>query len=189
MPFDTDVEDVLAIQKDITPQELRLLLVESAQEVFDKMVSMPIQPVDKEEIDFSGEGKHYSAVIGFSGGWKGFVTLQCTQSLAAQITGKLLYMDAAQVGPDDMRDAIGEMVNMVGGRFKSGFAEHFNEGAEAFKMSIPTVTFGQDFKVFAAGDNAQIMVVLDADRSLLSLDLTLKQGGSKFSHSATSLLT
>ena len=184
-----DVEDVLAVQKDIKPQELRELLIESAQEVFQKMVSMAIQPVDRSEVDFDSEGKHYSAVIGFSGGWKGFVTLQCTQGLAAQITGKLLFMDPAQLGPDDMRDAIGEIVNMVGGRFKSGFAEHFNEGVEAFKMSIPTVTFGQDFKVFAAGDNAQIMVVLDAERSLLSLDLTLKQGGSAFSHSATSILT
>lgn len=162
---------------DIKHADLRMLLTESAQEVFSKMVQMTIHPVDKKEVDFSEEGKHYSAVIGFSGGWKGFVTIECSARLAAKATGKMLYMDPAELGHDEIRDAMGEMVNMIGGKFKSGFSSAFNEGSEAFKMSIPTVTYGQEFHIFAAGDSAQIMVVMDAEKSYVSLDLTLKQSG------------
>lgn len=167
----------MAVAQDIKHEDLKKLLVNAAQDVFSKMVQMNIHPVDKTEVDFSAEGKHYSAVIGFSGGWKGFVTIECSSALAAQATGKMLYMDPSGLGHDEIRDAMGEMVNMVGGKFKSGFSEAFNEGVEAFKMSIPTVTYGQEFHIFAAGDSAQIMVVLDAEDSYISLDLTLKQSG------------
>ncbi|MCK5147500.1 chemotaxis protein CheX [bacterium] len=170
----------MAIQKEITSEKLKVILVESASEVFQKMVMLTITPVQKESVSWDSENKHYSAVIGFSGGWKGFVTVECSGNLAQQITGKMLYMDPAQLAVEDIRDAMGEMVNMIGGKFKSCFSEQFNDGAEAFRMSIPTVTYGKEFRIFAAGDSAQIMVVLDVENSFISLDLTLKQSGTNF---------
>ena len=126
------------------------------------------------ELQSNGE-LQYSAVIGFSGGWKGFVTLKCDRILAVRITSKMLFMDEGALSEEEIRDALGEIVNMIGGKFKALFAESYNDGVEAFKMSIPSITAGRDFNVYATGGNSQIMVILDTNKDMMLLDLALRK--------------
>jgi len=164
------------MEKQIEPTGLKQLLVDSAKEVFEKMVTMPVDTHEEDTSNIFRKGElQYSAVIGFSGGWKGFVTIKSDRILAARITSKMLFMDEASLNEEDIRDALGEIANMIGGKFKSLFAEAYNDGKEAFKMSIPSITAGHDFQTFATGENSQVMVILDAEDDMMLLDLALRK--------------
>ena len=80
-------------------------------------------------------------------------------------------MYPGQLDKVEVRDAMGEIVNMVGGKFKACFTESFNQGMKAFKMSVPIVTMSKDFH----GDNlknvAILEVVFDSGVEIVSLNL------------------
>ena len=62
----------------------------------------------------------WSAGVSVSGGWEGTVTVEVAQDVAHELTRRLLAIDDAdEVGDEDVADAVGELVNMVGGNIKS----------------------------------------------------------------------
>lgn len=158
---------------------LRQLVIRSAEEVFETMMSLQITA---EEI--SGEplfnGKfHLCATIGFAGKWNGFISLQCSEDLACRVTSKMLSSDTTDVEKNEVRDAMGEVVNMVGGKFKAFFAEAFNSGIEAFKMSIPSVTMGKNYQLFVVGSETMPETVLKTDGESFSVKVVLKKSDAK----------
>ncbi|NYG57027.1 chemotaxis protein CheX [Nocardioides perillae] len=62
----------------------------------------------------------WSAAITVTGGWEGMVTVELTDRVAAAVTQQMLGMAEDEVASDeDVADAVGELVNMVGGNVKS----------------------------------------------------------------------
>ncbi len=165
----------MTANKQIDSNKCKELLVESAEKVFSTMISMQVEPVNTSEFNLQPEELHFSAVIGFSGGWNGCVSFQCGEILAKKITSVMLMINGDELEDADIRDAMGEIVNMISGNFKSGFSGTFNDGTEAFKMSIPSVTVGKNYTIFAAGSHSQIMVVLGNEEYNFYLDLALRK--------------
>jgi len=65
-------------------------------------------------------GECWSSAVSISGAWSGTVTLEVSGSLATQLTRLMLGFDPADaVADEDIADAVGELVNMVGGNIKS----------------------------------------------------------------------
>jgi chemotaxis protein CheX len=60
-----------------------------------------------------------TASVSITGGWEGHVVLGCTDDGARAAAAVLLAMDQADIVEADIADAIGELVNMVGGNIKS----------------------------------------------------------------------
>lgn len=59
------------------------------------------------------------AEIELHGDWNGRVRLSCDAGTAAQMAGLMLAIDEdEQIGHEDVHDAVGEVVNVVGGNFK-----------------------------------------------------------------------
>lgn len=155
-------------------QSYKMLIVHSAHEVFDKMMSVPIE--EQESGPCLSEGEyHLTATIGFAGQWDGFVSMQCGEELAKYLTAKMLYADVDSLEDEEVRDALGEIVNMVGGKFKSTFAENYNNGIEAFKMSVPSLVQGKQYEVFAVGSDEVQQIVFKADGMSFCVDLALKK--------------
>lgn len=61
----------------------------------------------------------WSAAVTVSGGWQGVVTVELQEDAARQLGAGMLDLPAAEVADADVADAVGELVNMVGGNLKS----------------------------------------------------------------------
>ncbi|MDQ6523509.1 chemotaxis protein CheX [Nocardioides sp. LHD-245] len=62
----------------------------------------------------------WSAATTISGGWHGVVTVELDEALARLLTGRMLALTDDETATDsDVADAVGELVNMVGGNVKS----------------------------------------------------------------------
>ena len=62
----------------------------------------------------------WSAAVTVSGGWKALVLIQLTDDAARGVTVQMLGMgEDEQPSPADLTDALGELVNVIGGNVKS----------------------------------------------------------------------
>jgi hypothetical protein len=58
------------------------------------------------------------AAIELRGDWNGRLALTCAPDVAAEIAGAMLGAAAAELSVEDVHDALGEVVNVVGGTVK-----------------------------------------------------------------------
>ncbi|GAB4010144.1 chemotaxis protein CheX [Nocardioides ultimimeridianus] len=91
----------------------------------------------------------WSAAVSVSGEWQGTITVELSADIAARLTAQMLALPPGEDAADaDLADAVGELVNMVGGNVKSlmpgpsvlslpmvaaGRAAHSSELAEAVR--------------------------------------------------------
>jgi chemotaxis protein CheX len=87
----------------------------------------------------SGTARDNAGLIGriqFSGNWMGSLTASCSEALARRIAATM-FMQGEDVSESDLRDAFGEVVNMLGGNLKALLPP-------PCQLSLPTVTFEAD---------------------------------------------
>jgi chemotaxis protein CheX len=65
-----------------------------------------------------GEG-YYSGTIHISGAWDGDVSLDCSAELARSLASLMFGVEPETAASDEIRDALGELTNMLGGNIKS----------------------------------------------------------------------
>ncbi|MGC8628212.1 MAG: chemotaxis protein CheX [Acidimicrobiales bacterium] len=59
------------------------------------------------------------ALASISGAWNGTVCLSCSRAAAVQASAAMFGIDEADVTDVELADAVGELVNVVGGNIKS----------------------------------------------------------------------
>ncbi len=75
------------------------------------------------------------SLVGLSGAISGALSLQCGREHARDLTARFLGADGREIESlDDLRDAVGELVNMIGGSLKTAIGS-----PEAIELSLPTV--------------------------------------------------
>jgi CheY-specific phosphatase CheX len=57
--------------------------------------------------------------VTITGTWQGAVTLGCSPMLARRAAAAMFGKQPAEADPEEIRDALGELTNMVGGNFKT----------------------------------------------------------------------
>ncbi len=80
-------------------------------------------------------GTVMTGCVQISGAWQGAVTLQCTSDLARAAAATMFETDPARTSPEEIRDALGELVNMVGGNIKALLGG-------SLQLSLPLVVEG-----------------------------------------------
>ncbi|MCB1739972.1 MAG: chemotaxis protein CheX [Gammaproteobacteria bacterium] len=78
--------------------------------------------------------------VEITGEWNGTVFLACTARFAERSAATMFDCDAADMEPGDVYDALGEMVNMVGGNIKAVLPP-------PCRTSLPTVIEVPEFDV------------------------------------------
>jgi chemotaxis protein CheX len=91
-----------------------------------------------------------TALVQLEGAWQGAVMLQCSTALAARLTGIMFDTKETPVR-DDVRDALGELANMVAGNIKAVLTQPSSLG-------LPVVAFGNDYEVRIVGAEAVAQV-------------------------------
>jgi len=59
------------------------------------------------------------ASVTISGAWHGVLTLGCSTDVARRAAASMFGKPPHEAAPDDIRDALGELTNMIGGNFKT----------------------------------------------------------------------
>lgn len=88
-----------------------------------------------------------TGAVQLTGDWNGAVLLECDRGQACRFAGRFLCMDAPGEVDDVVRDALGELANMIGGNLKSVLAQ----GSRKIRLSIPTVVDGGDYSLRICG--------------------------------------
>lgn len=120
----------------------------AADEVFSTMMEVRCVP---SEINPPSERETISAVIGLAGALSGCLVMQCGLEAATAIAGRLIGIEARELDAV-VRDAVGEVANMVAGAWK-GFDATLSSGC---LLSTPTVVSGTSYELF--GQHAPIRI-------------------------------
>ena len=110
----------------------------------------------------------YTAMIGLAGDLCGVLSFRCSLASAASIAGKMLGTDE-QASEECIRDALGEICNMVAGSFKA----QLSDIAEQCMLSVPTVVSGKDYQLYPLADGLRIQVSRTFEGSLIWITLDL----------------
>ncbi len=135
---------------------------EIAASIWETLFSLPL---DSEPGGVLADGSLVTGCVQIDGAWHGAVMLQCSEELAGQLAGELY--DASAPNPDEVRDTIGELTNMLAGNIKALLPE-------PSRISLPTVALGADYAITVVGTQAVAAVPFRCAGSLLVV--TLLQG-------------
>jgi chemotaxis protein CheX len=126
------------------------LMRSSIQEVFEIMMGGQTGP----GVNFGpGGSANTTAMVGLAGELQGMMSVRCTSAAACGMAGAMLGMEIQECD-SDVRDALGEICNMVAGNFKAKIPGL----AESCSLSVPTVITGGDYHLHPLADGEQMIV-------------------------------
>ena len=151
-------------QINIDQTTVRSVLELATREVFELMVGTSLEV--RQDLDSTSE-LDLTAMIGLAGSLCGVISVRCSSEAGRLITAKMLGIPAEEA-QQSMRDAIGEIVNMVAGNFKAKLS-----GSNHCMLSIPTVITGADYQLCSVdvGQIVKLFVVFDRYPIIVSMEL------------------
>ena len=142
------------------------VLLESAKEVLETMIYMSVEQCPD---CVTVEGDALLGSITFTGNIEGCMGICCDQDCAKTIACNMLAMEGDDsISENEIRDAIGEIANMVLGSIKASLIK---QGVGNLDVSIPCVVSGKEL-TSSLGEGAQeITMPIYIDESVAELTL------------------
>jgi chemotaxis protein CheX len=97
------------------------------------------------------------------GGWRGAVILRCPTSLASTLAEQM-FRSGSPPSLDDVRDAMGELTNVIAGNIKALFPGNA-------QLSLPAVAVGSDYDLGVVATSAVTTVAFTCDGQPLMVTL------------------
>jgi CheY-specific phosphatase CheX len=119
--------------------------------VFASMVGQPLVAIGAADAVPDGRAEIVGTVA-FAGSWTGYVGVVTSRAAATAITGALLGTDAEDLEAQ-VRDAIGEVVNMLAGGLRTRLAKPGN----AWAVTIPMVATGDSLTIAPPRESGQVV--------------------------------
>lgn len=130
------------------------------RDVFSSMLSMDVVPTNGDSPPPQAATK-VSASVGITGDWNGALTLECDHPTACFLAGAMLESDPFPALDDDVRDVLGEIVNILGGNIKGILEGHSS-------LSLPMVVEGTDYNINVINGQELVRLPLTCqDKSLM----------------------
>jgi len=124
-------------------QNLETSIKEYVGMVWSTLFDQSIAPDDKQV-----DPQSHLAIVDIRGQWNGCVNLYIPSSLAASLAEKMFFMEAGTSSINEVQDAIGEVINMIGGNIKAVLPE-------PNKLSTPKVI--EDARTYEWPQNLPIL--------------------------------
>jgi len=156
------------LPRDQTRARFTDALDHAAGEVFEMMVGTPLAHSDQATLPRVVD---YTAMIGLAGDLCGVLCFRCSIDSAGKIAARMLGMDEC-TSAESIRDALGEICNMVAGSFKA----QLSDIATQCMLSVPTVVSGKDYELFPLADGLRIQVSRSFEEALVWMTLDLHVG-------------
>jgi chemotaxis protein CheX len=132
------LKETLAARGDGHTVEFEKHIAEATLEVFASMVFMEITAEKATDVPSSSFGAELTSMIGLAGDLKGVIAIHCPAPVALAITGAMLGMELDSLD-EDVKDAIGEIANMVAG----GLKDAVSSTGLHIELSIPSTVIGK----------------------------------------------
>ena len=145
-------------------------LVESTREVFSTMIAVNLDEGPNRRGVEVLEGCQVMGMVGLAGNSHGIVSVHCSHTLAMTITSNMLGMPITHMG-DEVKDAVGEVTNMVAGSFKN----RLSKGGELLNLSVPTVIVGDNFTIKTLSNAPSLVLEFPWRGEALYVRLDLKE--------------
>ena len=134
-------------------------------EIFSTMILMDVTQESLEISSFETTS-NISSMIGLGGDIRGLLSLHFPQSVATAITSGLLGVEVTDLD-EDVKDATGELANMIAGNLKIILAEY---GLSA-ELAIPHTIIGNAYKTSGLGRADKISALFNTDDGHFRVDL------------------
>jgi chemotaxis protein CheX len=120
--------------------------------------------------DAAGLGAESSVTscVQIDGEWHGALVLKCPMALAQTLTAQMFQTESAP-DLDDVRDALGELANVVGGNVKALLPA-------PSQISLPAVAIGSDYELSVIGTSKVASVSFRCDGHPLIVTLLQRSG-------------
>jgi chemotaxis protein CheX len=125
------------------------LLELSTREVFELMLGCQLKPLEAAP----DEGLDITSMVGLAGNLCGVLSVRSSKESAALMACKMLGSETDKES-QEVRDAFGEICNMVAGNFKNKISGM----SEGCMLSVPTVVTGNDYSLHSLGDSHPLEV-------------------------------
>lgn len=145
---------------------LEASIVESVQEVFSTMIMMD---VEKASIKSDGSQKvdtNISSMLGLGGDMRGMLSVHFPEKVAIKITESFLGMEVEGLD-EDVKDAVGEIANMVAGNIKLFFADN---GVQT-ELAIPTTVIGKSYRTSGLAGAEKSVVPFNCDPGMFLVEM------------------
>ncbi len=147
-----------------------MLIVESdicqiTENIWELMLGLPVVRQD-EAGPAEARDDVITGCIWITGAWEVTVLMECSSELARQATARMFDKAAPEVEADDIRDAVGELTNMIGGGFKSMMP------GSCF-LSMPLLLEGNDYCVTLPSRGVVCEVAFQCEKQPLRVRLLI----------------
>lgn len=143
----------------------------TVQEVFSTMIMMEVAPETPTTGDINPLLESVSGLIGLAGTHRGMLAIHLPAQLAKEVTGNFLGMTVESID-DDVRDAIGELANILGGNIKT----HLSANGKDIKLSMPTTIYGEEYNYQSHEEGvAMVLPFITTTQTRFLVELTIKK--------------
>jgi chemotaxis protein CheX len=98
----------------MSEEYLREGLLQISESVWGHTLLLPFQP---EEVQLP-EGPALVGHVRITGAWTGALSIWCSEAGARDVASAMFGREPGALADDDLRDAVGELANMIGGNLK-----------------------------------------------------------------------
>ena len=109
-----------------------------------------------------------SAIIGFSGSKSGSISVSFEKQCAKAMVVNMLGDDVEDL-EQDMKDAVGEISNMISGQARTGLTEL----GLTFQGSTPTVVMGDNHTITHITDSSIVVIPFTSDQGNFTVEFCL----------------
>lgn len=134
-------------------------IIQITGDVWDSFLGLPLRIGETDRVGAEHEAH---ASVHISGTWNGSVTLSCSRELVRRAAGAMFQADPDELDDAEIRDAFGELANMVGGQVKSLLPE-------PSQLSLPAVSYGEAHAFTVPGTVVVTQVEMDCQDQLLDI--------------------
>lgn len=141
-------------------------IIGATTDVFSTMLMMDLVVGDPVEGPGGEVMSNITSMLGLGGDIRGMLAVHCPAAVAMAITSGFLGMDVDELN-EDVKDAIGEIANMVAGNLKIAFAGYDLK----IELAIPTSIVGESYRVGGMLGARRVAVPFDMESGQFLVEL------------------
>lgn len=144
-------------------------IIESTQEIFSSMIMLDVTPGEPFKRNGEMLKNSISGIIGLAGTTKGMLAIHLPNPSALAVTTAFLGMDVEEID-EDVKDAIGELANMLGGSLKAVL----DPSGSDIKLSMPSSVYGEEYAIDCIAEAEMVTVPFSFDNHDFMVELQIR---------------
>ncbi len=141
-------------------------IIDGTREVFTTMLMVELETGTPIEGTGGDVQANITSMLGLGKDIRGMLAVHCPANVAKDITGTFLGMEVKELD-GDVKDAIGEIANMVAGNLKIFFLEN----GQDVELAIPTTVVGDSFHTSGMFGATRVAVPFTMNGSTFLIEL------------------